>query len=335
MKGMDKMLILNEEELQSFYTIEDAIIDVENALLADRKGRIDNPIRTVIDIEEQSASSVYMPSASKTENKAAVKVVTIFPNNPKQGKPTTQGIIVLSDMENGEHLAVISATYLTKLRTGAVSGIATKHLARKNASSVAVIGTGGMAYDQLSAVLAVRDIYQVYLYNRTTERAESFKKTVLEKHPLLEGKIEVVSTAEIAVEQSSIVICSTRSETPVFDGKVLKPGTHINGVGSYLPHMIEVDLETIAKSSKIVVDTIEGVQHEAGELIHAANATDWTFDDVYAEVSELVAGEKVGRESEEEITFFKCVGTGYFDLAVAIGAYNKAKELGIGQVVEI
>ena len=329
------MLLLSEQQIRSIYTMKDAINDVESAVLDYSKEKIINPHRTVLNFPDQKASSLYMPSSMESAGKMAVKVVTIFPNNPSQGRKTTQGIIVLSDTNTGEHLACLNASYLTRLRTGAVSGIATKYLAKESAAAVAVIGCGAMAEEQLRAVLEVRDIRKILLYNRTRERAEIFAEKVKENNPAYNGSIYVLDNADDAVSGAEIVICSTRSETPVFTGEVLENGTHINGVGSYLPHMQEVDEETLFKCSKIVVDTLEGVKDEAGDFIIPAKKGVWSFSNICGEIGDLAAGKIKGREDDDEITFFKSVGIAYFDLAVAAAAYEKARMAGIGVTVEI
>ncbi|AZU60743.1 ornithine cyclodeaminase family protein [Neobacillus mesonae] len=329
------MLILSEPQIRSLYTMKDAIQDLEAALIDYIEGEISNPHRTVIEFPDKKASALYMPSAIESVGKSAVKVVTIFPNNPSIGKRTTQGVILLSDTNNGDHLGCLNASYLTRLRTGAVSGIATKYLARENASSVAVVGTGAMAEEQLQAVLEVRDIKTIMLFNRTKEKAQAFAKKISELAPGFDGDIIVMHDVDEAVSKADIVICSTRSETPVFSGKALRPGTHINGVGSYLPHMQEVDVVTLHRCSKIVADTMEGVKDEAGDFIIPANAGTWSFSELHGEIGELAAGQISARENDEEITFFKSVGIAYFDIAVAAAVYEKAIQAGVGTQVEI
>ncbi|MGM0898200.1 MAG: ornithine cyclodeaminase family protein [Bacillota bacterium] len=327
------MRIINEQQIMANYKMGDAIQDVTKLLHAKQQGKITNPQRTVLDFPKRQASALYMPSADTQEELAGVKVVTIFPDNPKQDKPTTQGMILLSDATDGEHVAMMTASYLTRLRTGALSAIATDHLAREDSRVLAVIGTGAMAFEQVLGVLEVRDIETILLFNRTEEKAIQFKEQ-LEAFGV-QSRIEVSGSAKQAVESADIVSCATRSTDPVFDGNDLKPGTHINGVGSYLPHMREMDETTIARADKIVADDLAGVQEEAGELIHAANSGNWSFDRIHAELTELASGQRAGRESDEEITFFKCVGAAYFDLAVAKGVYRKAQSDHFGTDVEL
>ena len=327
------MLIINEKQIQQSYKMAEAIKDVKVMLQAKQQGKINNPHRTVLDFPERQASALYMPSADLTEEVAGVKVVTIFPENPASGKPTTQGMILLSDATNGEHAAMMSASYLTRLRTGALSAIATEYLSREDSKVLTVIGTGAMAFEQVLGVLETRAIEKIILVNRTAEKAHAFGEKL--KVYGVETAYEIETDVPKAVQQADIICCATRSSLPVFDGKDLKPGTHINGVGSYLPSMREVDETTVARADKIVVDDLAGVKDEAGELIHSARNEDWSFNKVHGQLGELLAGEKDGRESSEEITFFKSVGAAYFDLAVAKGVYAKAKTDGTGTEIEM
>ncbi len=327
------MLIINEQQIQQQYGMSDAIRDVTEMLRAKEQGQINNPHRTVLGFPEHHASALYMPSADMVNKISGVKVVTIFPENPAQNKPTTQGVILLSDGDNGEHVAMMTASYLTRLRTGALSGIATDLLARKESRVLTVIGTGGMAFEQVLGVLAVRPIEKIILVNRTPEKAESFGERLIAFGIEIPYTVETIVSS--AVQQADIICCATRSTTPVFNGDDLKPGTHINGVGSYLPSMREVDETTILRADKIVADDLPGVKDEAGELIHTVETGAWSFDQLHAELGQVVVGEVARREAESEITFFKCVGAAYFDLAVAKGVYSKIKANGTGMEVEL
>lgn len=327
------MLILSETDIQKNYFMEDAIADLKQGLHAKKAGLIENPHRTVINVPKYQASALYMPSADLSQEIASVKVVSIFPENPKQGKPTTQGVLMLTDAQTGEHICMMNASYLTRLRTGALSGIATEKLARINSKTLGVIGTGAMAFEQVLGVLEVRDIKWIKLFNRTKEKADHFKEKLIEFG--VPQKIDVVQTVDEIVRAADIICCSTRSSDPVFNGDSLIKGTHINGVGSYLPEMREVDFATIQRASKIIVDDLAGIKEEAGELIHANNERNWSFADIYAELSDLSDHDHLLRDTAEEITFFKSVGAAYFDLVVAKGIYQKAKELGFGSEIVV
>lgn len=327
------MLVINEKEIMQSYGMKDAIQDIREVLVAKIANKIANPHRTVIDFPAHEASALYMPSADLVGEVSAVKVVTIFPHNPAKGKATTQGVVLLSDGVNGEHLAMLNASYLTRLRTGALSGIATDYLAKKDAKVLTVIGTGAMAFEQVLGVLAVRSIERIILVNRNSEKANTFGEKLRTFGVTI--AYEVIEDVAAAIRQADIVNCATRSNEPVFNGEDLKPGTHVNGVGSYLPHMHEVDITTITRASKIVVDDFAGVKDEAGELMHAEKLGKWSFTDVHGELGNLVIDAIKGRETEEEITFFKSVGAAYFDLAVAKGVYAKAKQQQIGTEIDV
>lgn len=217
-----------------------------------------------------------------------------------------------------------------------MSGLATDLLAREEASVLCVIGTGGMAYEQVLGVLAVRQIREILLVNPTRSKAEAFGERLRREGRIsVNVSVEIVDDVDEAVRRADVINCATRSETPVFDGETIRPGTHVNGVGSYLPHMREVDETFIRRCSKIIADDLHGVKEEAGELIHADRSGAWSFDELHGELVHLVTGQVSGRETEEEITFFKCVGAAYYDLAVAKGVYRKAEADGQGVQVEV
>lgn len=327
------MLILSEQQIQSFYGMPQAIRDLIPALQAEHAGKVQNPPRLVLEVPEKEASALYMPSGIGGLGAVGCKVVTVFPQNPAQKLPTIQGVIVLTEAETGQHIALMSASYLTRLRTGALTGIAADHLARAGAERLGVIGTGGMAADQIRAVRQVRPLRELRLYNRTPTKAEALAAELRTELP--DVQISVSPTAEALVEASDMVVAATQSSTPVFDGAALQSGTFVSGIGSYLPSMREVDLTTIQRADKIVLDTLEGTRSEAGELIHAEQAGVWNFGQAHSDLAGVVAGAKPGRESDAEIIFFKCVGAAYFDLAVAQGTYAEAQRRGLGTQVDI
>src|SRR5699024_11627730 len=214
-----------------------------------------------------------------------------------------------------------------------LSAIGTNKLARRDAKVLGVIGTGAMAFEQVLGVLQVRPIERIVLYNPTEAKAYAFKERLIAFN--VEIPIEIVKTSDDILAESDIINCSTRSNEPVFNGELLREGTHVNGVGSFLPHMKEVDLETIKKANYIVDDDLESVKEEAGELIYAAEETDWSFDHVHGELADLEMNDELIRTSDKDITFFKSVGAAYFDLIIGSGIYNKAVNLKIGESIKI
>lgn len=313
--------------------MSDAYNDLLKGIIRYQQGKIKNPGRTVMEFKEYEASALYMPSADTSENRTATKVVTIFPKNPAINKPTTQGVLLLSNASNGEHISVMDASYLTRLRTGALSAIGTNKLARKNAKVLGVIGTGAMSFEQVLGVLEVRPIERIVLFNPTKKKAHAFKQRLISF-----GKdmpIEILQNSDEILAEADIINCSTRSNDPVFNGELLREGTHVNGVGSFLPHMKEVDVQTIKKAKYIVVDDLHSSKEEAGEMIHAAEVTDWSFDNIYGELADLDMNDELIRSTNKDITFFKSVGTAYFDLIIGSGIYNKAVDLKIGKNIKI
>lgn len=327
------MLILAEEEIKDLYGMADAFKDLQKGIIAMQEGKIESPFRTVIDVPDHEGSALYMPSADFEEAKTATKVVTIFPHNPKADKPTTQGVLLLSDATNGDHVCLMNASYLTRLRTGGLSAIGTNKLARSDSKTLGVIGTGAMAFEQVLGVLEVRSIEEIILFNRTEKRAHVFKEQLIAFG--VKQKISIVKDVNELVKAADIINCATRSNEPVFDGSLLKPGTHINGVGSFLPHMREVDLTTVNKADIIVVDDFHGVKEEAGEFIHAANTEEWSFSEIKGELKDIEINDALLRTADEEITFFKSVGAAYFDLIVANGSYKKARINNVGTTVSL
>ena len=329
------MLMLSERQIREIFGMAEALPAIRRAVLDHQRGLIANPHRTVIEFPEREASALYMPTAMPSIGKAAIKVVTIFPQNPLKGMRTTQGVTLLSSSEDGSHLACMDASYLTRLRTGAISGVATECLAKADATTVAVTGCGNMAVEQLEGVLHVRPIRKVVLWSPKTQSVDAFRAMMPQRFPDYRGEVAAAGTADAAVAEADIVIAATRALQPFFRADSLRPGTHINGVGSYLPHMQEIGLDVIARCAKVVVDTLAGVKDEAGDFLIPIAAGQWAWDRLHGEIGQVVAGEIPGRENAEEITFFKSVGVAYFDLAMAAAVYEKAKAMNVGVEVPI
>ena len=323
------MRIINDETIQTFYHMSDALRDVETMLVSIHKGESINPHRTVIDVPEKNGSVLYMPSSDGDEI-AAVKVVSIFPENPSKALATTQGAILLTELETGKHVGMISGSYLTRLRTGALSALSARHLARPESRILTVIGTGAMAFEQILGIVEVLPIEDIILVNRTPEKAIRFAERLMQFG--VSAEIVVESDVRRAVEQADVVCCATRSKEDVFSADMVKPGTHIMGVGSYLPEMREIPVELIPQADAVFVDDLEGVRAEAGELLAAEAFGKWGFDQVTGTLAELIAN---GYErNKNAITIFKSVGAAHFDLAVAKGVYKKARVLNIGECIK-
>ncbi|HDR4572500.1 ornithine cyclodeaminase family protein [Bacillus cytotoxicus] len=321
------MIHIIEEMVKEIYKMKDCLQDVERAFQYYMNNEIATPVRLNIQHSQEEANSLYMPSYVAPIEFASTKIVSVFPKNTQKGKKALQSLIVLTETNTGDHVATIEASYLTTLRTGAMSGIATKHFARQNANVCVVIGCGAQALGQIQAVMEVRPVTRILLVNRTMQKAFEFKNILLSLYPNWSGSIEIMESANDAVAIADIVICSTTSTTPVLNGNYLKPGTHINGIGSYQPHMQELDVTTLQRSDKIIVDTIEGVQHEAGDFLIASKQNEWDFSNIYSELGDIIIGKKQGRANPNEITLFKSVGVAFLDTVVAASIYEKYREI--------
>ncbi|AVP37307.1 ornithine cyclodeaminase family protein [Staphylococcus felis] len=311
------MQFYDDATIQQHYQMTDAIQDIK--LLLKELNHVSHTERLVIPTGEGSQSMLYMPSIHFGKQMGMIKITSITPQNPTANRPTTQANIVITNIQTGEHIATIDASYLTRLRTGALSAIATEYLSRENAQTLGMIGTGGMAYEQLWGNIEVRNIQNVILYNRTYEKAIQFQKYIQDRFPHL--NVLVSDNVNDLVVQSDIINCQTQSTQPVFNAKDIQKGTHINGIGSYRPDMVEIDYQILPNASHVVFDDIDGVKKEAGEFIKANEEKIFCFEDVYGNLKSLIESSDLAR-SEDDITVFKSVGASYYDLAVALGAYH-------------
>ncbi|OGQ06132.1 MAG: hypothetical protein A2026_18135, partial [Deltaproteobacteria bacterium RBG_19FT_COMBO_46_12] len=239
---------------------------------------------------------------------------------------TIQAAYLLNDPTTGELLALMDGILLTAMRTGATSALATKYLSRKNSETLGIIGAGAQAPFQAEAISKVRPIHRMLVYDMERRIAENFSGAVSNS---LRIPVHVMTSPRDVVVESDILVTVTTSTTPVFDGRHLKGGTHINAVGAYTPEMRELDDFTIGKS-KIVVDTYEGCMAEAGDLLIPIRNGKLSKENIYADLGEIVLGQKPARTREDEITLFESVGFALEDLVVASLAYGRASEKGVG-----
>ena len=273
-----------------------------------------------------------MPAYLKESAALACKVVTVYKNNPaKFNMPVVIGKVLLQDPESGDVICIMDGGYLTAVRTGAASGVATKYLAREDKDQVAgIFGTGVQARMQLWAVTEARVISKVIVYDISDESASLFVKEMSDKL-----KLEIV-TAKTPGEvlKADIICAATSSAIPIFDGKQLSAGCHINGIGSHTPNARELDTTTI-KRSKFIGDSREACFSEAGDIMIPLKEGAINENHFYAELGEIVTGKKRGRSGKDEITLFKSNGLAIQDVATAKLVYDKAVEKGIGKDVEI
>ncbi|MGP4843002.1 ornithine cyclodeaminase family protein [Marinobacter sp. 1Y8] len=288
------------------------------------RGGIETPPRHhhAIERPDGEATMLLMPaweSADKKPGYLGVKMVNVFPQNADKGLPAIAGVYLLSDGENGQPLACIDGSELTRRRTAAASALAARYLARENAETLVIIGTGRLAPMLIEAHAAVRPVRKVIVYGRNIDKARALADAYLD---YAAGQVpfeEVTATTDLetAVRGADIVSAATLSTAPIIHGEWLSPGTHVDLVGAFRPTMRETDSECVARA-EVFVDSYAGAKGEAGDLHHAVNEGRFTMDDIHAELAELSRGEHPGRSRDDAITLFKSVGVSLEDLAAAI-----------------
>ncbi|KAA0926926.1 ornithine cyclodeaminase family protein [Psychrobacter sp. ANT_H56B] len=338
------MHILDSKTVKSQLTMTMAIDSIEQLLTlqAQHPEWIKCPERLVIPTftasDKNSGSHLSMPSVlfDGHEEFAIVKLVTICPDNPKRNLPTTTAVVSVSNNDTGEILAFMDGVYVTQVRTAALSGIASKYLAKPDSQQVSVIGCGGMAYEQLNAVLTVcPNIKTVTLWNRTAKGANTFKTQFSEQYPEWSVTIEVCADIASAVKDADVINLATRATEGLFEINQIKADAHINAVGAYQPEMKEVSDSVIEACSHVFIDDIAGGRHEAGDLIQAdaAEGCSWTWEDLSGDLADLVTKNMTIDQDKNGITLFKSVGAASFDAAVALKVAQKAKDEGLGQLI--
>ncbi|QWG99537.1 ornithine cyclodeaminase family protein [Bacillus mycoides] len=325
------MLVISANEQRNLVNMKEVIEYAALALKEFSAERTITPIRGSLPFAKEQNTALIMPSVAEGLEALGLKVVTVAPHNKKIGKKTINGIVMLSDFQTGEPLAVLEGSYLTMIRTGALSGVATKHLARHNAKTLCIIGTGEQAKGIAEAVLAVRGIEKINLYNRTEEKAYAFAQYIQEK---FSKPAYVYRDPNEAISEADIIVTTTNASTPVFSEKLQK-GVHINAVGSFRPSMQELPSHAIAGANKVVVESKEAALEETGDLQVPIKEGLFEASDIHAELGQIISGEKAGRENDEEITIFKSVGLAVVDIIVAKYLYEKAMERGVGTTIQL
>ncbi|WJE21159.1 ornithine cyclodeaminase family protein [Bacillus cereus] len=325
------MLVISANEQRNLVNMNEVIEYAALALKEFSAERTITPIRGSLPFASEQNTALIMPSVAEGLGALGLKVVMVAPHNKEIGKKTINGIVMLSDFQTGEPLALLEGSYLTMIRTGALSGVATKHLARHNAKTLCIIGTGEQAKGIAEAVFAVRDIEKVILYNRTEEKAYAFAQYIQEK---FNKPAYVYASPDEAISEADIIVTTTNASTPVFT-ETLKKGVHINAVGSFRPSMQELPSHAIANANKVVVESKEAALEETGDLQVPIKEGLFEASDIHAELGQIITGEKAGRENDEEITIFKSVGLAVVDIIVAKYLYEKAMERGVGTMIQL
>ena len=306
------MILISEEQVRETVSMSQAVDLVEQMLIRlEHKGAVNHPRRRVV--MDNRTLLHYMAGGDNENKRVGIKV---YATNPAVGAPNF--VVLLYDSETAKLLAVIDANTLGQIRTGAASGVATKHLSQESASRLALFGSGYQAETQLEAIACVRALKAVKVYSRNPEKRSSFANRMKEK---LELPIQAVDSAEEALDGADIVTTITNAREPVFDGDLLTNGVHINAAGSNQSRRNEIDSTTIKRSSLITVDSLIQSQMEAGDLIQAAKEGLLDWNNVI-ELSTVLSGKQPGRTSREQITLFESQGLAVEDIALADFTYQ-------------
>ena len=326
------MLVLNSDEVRQALPMSEAIAAMRRAFSGYSAGRVTMPLRTRVCQPGGSGTFLAMPAISSEGDGAfAVKVVSIIPENPGAGLPLVHAALLLMDGTNGSPAALLEGTSLTALRTGAASGLATDLLARKESRVLAMIGAGAQAETQIAGVCTVREIDEIRVFARDPVHVRRFIGSI-NGRPGIPERLIAAPDPRGAVEGADIICTATTSAVPVFNDRDVSPGTHINGIGSYLPEMQELPEETILRA-KVVVDSREAALAEAGDLLLPIAKGLIGAGHIHAELGEIVNKVKPGRTSSGEITIFKSVGIAAQDVFTASALYRNATTRCIGRQI--
>lgn len=316
-------LFINKEKIKALLPMNECITVMETMFRDLAEGRILQPLRSLMWLPDHSGLLGMMPGYAKGPNIIGIKLITIFHANGPAGLPSHQGLVILFEATHGQPLLLLDAAELTAIRTAAASALATRLLAREDSSTLAIIGTGEQAERHIESISLVRKIDAIHLWGRNPGHANALKDRLAAQ--TREGgpryPIHLTTTAQAAVESADIICTVTAAARPVVEGHWVKPGAHLNVVGSCTPNNREVDSIAIKKAT-LFTDRYESLFKEAGDFLIPQQEGIVTEDHVKGELGEVLTGTKPGRNNADEITLFKSLGIAAEDLYAAWHIYQ-------------
>ncbi len=318
-------LVLTGSEVMQVLDMDLALAATEEAFRAYGEGRVNMPPKAYLTLAQGDFRAMYGEIFLPKDHICGLKWVNVHPGNPAQGLLTVMAKILLNDPDTALELADMDGTHITDYRTGAAGGVAVKYLARADAARLGLIGAGAQARTQVAAILKVRPIREVVVFDRHLEHSQTFAAWVAERFGL---KARATREAAEAVTGQDIVVTTTPSRSPVVVRDWVSPGTHINAIGADAAGKQELD-PAILTAAKVVVDDWAQASH-SGEINVALARGDLTREQVYGMLGEIVAGKKPGRQTPAEITVFDSTGLVIQDLALGLAVYQRAKERSLG-----
>lgn len=327
---MFEVLIVNQNEVAKLLPVRECVDVMARAFAALSRGEAEMPVRQILWLPQRAGALGLMPAHLAGTAALGLKAVTFFPRNEGTDLDSHQGAVLLFEAGRGRLLAMIDATSVTAVRTAAVSGLATRILAREDAGDLALVGSGVQARTHLEAMLAVRPIRRVRVASQTRARAASFAEREGKRHGV---SITPCSSVEEAVSGADLVCTVTSSREPVLRGEWLSPGAHVNAVGSSVATARELDTAAIVRS-RLFVDHRESASREAGDFLIARAEGAITDAHILGDLGQILEGAVPGRTSPTDVTLFKSVGLAIEDVAAAQHIYAKARGSGLGKLVE-
>ncbi len=321
----DSLIYIAESEAEAAIHMPEAIETVREAYRSCAAGTFRPGDRIVQSVGSNQHMGQWLTAISSEPPIFGTKFSADFPDNYTRGLPNVRSVIELYSSTDGSQLAILEANYLTALKTGAGAAVATDLLARKDAESLGIIGTGIQAFTQVMAIQEVRKLSALYIYDMSRDRMEQFAERV---RPRLSETCEIVlcDTAEECVSRCDILCTATPSRSPVFDGKALQPGTHVNAIGSFTPDMQEIDASVVKRAACIFTEHTEGLWAAAGDILIPLKQGLITRDVVSGSIADLLTGTVPGRQNSTDITLYESVGSCVLDMAIAIAVYEKSRK---------
>lgn len=325
-------LLLNRETIRGLLTMSDTMALLERAFGELAAGDAVMPQRTAVADPDHNGWYAFMPAQLKQQGALGIKAVTVYKDNPaKFNLPSTLATIILLDGDTGKTIAVMDGGFITAMRTGGVSGLATKYLAREDAKVAGVLGMGVQARAQCEGMAAARDLDRIVCFS--VDAPDAKRQFADDMAQQIGVEVSLADSVREVVEGVDVLALATTAATPIVDGAWLPPGLHINAIGSHAPGVRELDTASVVKS-KIICDQTAACLAEAGDIQIPLEEGALSEIDIYGEIGELVTGAKPGRESADEITLFKSVGLSIQDISTAYYVYQQAVEQGVGTEFE-
>lgn len=326
-----KIRSLTADEVHSILTYPACIEEVEKAMVQTSKRNVSLPLRHGMKLPNDNGMMAMMYGYLSEPECFGIKLASLFPGNVGTGLSTHMGVLLLFEAQQGKPLAMMDASIITAIRTAAASAVATKYLSREDAATMAILGTGEQAETHIKAIPCVRGIQTINIWGRTPAHVEKLITSCS-----VHSNIDFVKhdSVESAVADCDIVCTVSSSPEPILNGESIKTGTHLNVVGSSFPTTAEIDTDLVVKS-RYFVDYKESTLAQAGEYLRAIEQGAIDESHILAEIGQVIANEKPGRQSAEEITLYKSLGIAAQDLAAAYYVYKQAERSSLGSMVEL